>query len=72
MGSRTILEINHCMANAVRRGGREMADLLAQALATGLQEDWDKLRPYGIKRIVECHHTEPRRVIVSGREYVLG
>lgn len=71
MGSRTILEINHGMANAVRRDGREMANLLAQALATGLEENWGKLRPYGIRRIVECHHTEPRRVIAGGHEYIL-
>jgi hypothetical protein len=35
---------------------------------TGSDAAWDRLRPYGIQRIVECHPTEPAKVVVGERE----
>ncbi|MBI1691505.1 hypothetical protein D9Y22_22770 [Methylorubrum sp. DB1722] len=65
---RTIVEINNDSATAVRDGGQEAADLLARALMSGSDAAWDKLRPYGIKRIVERHPTEAAKVVVAERE----
>ena len=64
---RTIVEINNDSATAVRDGGQEAADLLARALMSGSDAAWDKLRPYGIKRIVERHPTESAKVVVGER-----
>lgn len=65
---RTIVEINNDSATAVRDGGQEASDLLARALMSGSDAAWDKLRPYGIKRIVERHPTEAAKVVVGKRE----
>lgn len=65
---RTIVEINNDSATAVRDGGQEAAALLARALMSGSDAAWDKLRPYGIKRIVERHPTEAAKVVVGERE----
>ncbi|AMB45111.1 hypothetical protein [Methylobacterium sp. AMS5] len=65
---RTIVEINNDSAAAVRDGGQEVADLLARALMSGSDAAWDRLRRYGIKRIVERHPTEPAKVVVGERE----
>ncbi|MBA9068429.1 hypothetical protein FHR71_002170 [Methylobacterium sp. RAS18] len=65
---RTIIEIDNGSAMSIRNGGQEVADLLARALLTGSDAAWDKLRPYGIKRLVERHPTEPAKVVVGDRE----
>ncbi|WP_458438875.1 hypothetical protein [Methylorubrum extorquens] len=41
---------------------------MARALMAGSDAAWDKLRPYGIKRLVERHPTEPAKVVVGERE----
>ncbi|KQQ12432.1 hypothetical protein ASF56_04500 [Methylobacterium sp. Leaf122] len=65
---RTIIEIDNGSATAISDGGKDLADLLARALMTGSDAAWDKLRPYGIKRLVERHPTEPAKVVVGERE----
>ena len=35
---------------------------------SGSKAAWDKLRPYGVQRIVERHPTEPAKVVVGERE----
>ncbi|MEG9501379.1 MAG: hypothetical protein MIN69_05860 [Methylorubrum extorquens] len=65
---RTIVEIDNGSAMGIRNGGQEVADLLARALMTGSDAAWDKLRPYGILRLVERHPTEPAKVVVGERE----
>ncbi|UYW33601.1 hypothetical protein [Methylorubrum extorquens] len=65
---RTIVEIDNGSAGAISGSGKDLADLLARALMTGSDAAWDKLRPYGIKRIVERHPTEPAKVVVGERE----
>ena len=65
---RTIVEIDNGNATAIGTGGKDLADLLARALMIGSDAAWDRLRPYGINRIVERHPTEPAKVVVGGRE----
>ena len=57
-----------CNAAGISDGGKDLANLLARALMTGSDASWDKLRPYGIKRIVERHPTEPAKVVLGERE----
>ncbi|ARO53843.1 hypothetical protein B2G69_06555 [Methylorubrum zatmanii] len=52
----------------ISTSGKDLADLLARALMTGSDAAWDKLRPYGIKRITERHPTEPAKIVVGERE----
>ncbi|MGW9822556.1 hypothetical protein ACUXK4_005152 [Methylorubrum extorquens] len=65
---RTIIEIDNGSAAAIRDDGKDLADLLARALMTGNDAAWDRLRPYGIKRLVERHSSEPAKVVVGRRE----
>ncbi|PXW65533.1 hypothetical protein [Methylobacterium sp. B4] len=65
---RTIVEIYNGSATAIRDGEKDLPLLLARALMTGSDAAWDKLRPYGIKRIVERHPTEAAKVIIGERE----
>lgn len=65
---RTIVEIDNGSAAVISGSGKDLADLLARALMTGSDAAWDRLRPYGILRLVERHPTEPAMVVVGGRE----
>ena len=65
---RTIVEIDNGSAAAIRDGEKDLPILLSHALMTGSDAAWDRLRPYGIKRIVERHPTEPAKVVVGERE----
>ena len=65
---RTIIEINNDSAAAIRDAGPDLAELLARALMSGSDGAWDKLRHYGIRRIVERHPTEAAKVVVGERE----
>lgn len=72
MSNRTIIEINHDFVDAIRRTPMPFAERLWSALQCGADLDWEELRPWGIRRIVETHHSETRKVIVEGREYPVG
>ena len=65
---RTIIEIHNSSTAAISDGGKDLVDLLARALMSGSDAAWNRLRPYGIKRIVERHPTEASKVIVGERE----
>lgn len=64
---RTIIEVDNSSAAAISSGEKDLTDLLARALMTGSDAAWDKLRPYGIRRIVERHPTEPAKIVVGER-----
>ena len=65
---RTFIEISDDSAGAIRAGKQDLADLLARATTTGSDAAWDKLRPYGIERVVERHPTESAKLVVGARE----
>jgi hypothetical protein len=65
---RSIIEIDNGSAAAISDGGRDLVDLMARALLTGSDAAWDRLRPYGILRLMECHPTESAKVVVVGCE----
>jgi len=68
MSMRTIVEIDNGSAAAVRDGGQEVADLRARALTSGSDAALDRLRPYGVRRIVERHPSQAAKVVVGERE----
>ena len=69
MSSRSIVEINHDHAGRIERNRDLFMGLLERALNSNDRAHWDKLLPFGVRRITTCHHTEERKVIV-GKELV--
>lgn len=67
MSQRSILEINHDFSHElVDTGDRTFDSLLLRALASGSDESWEPLKAYGIRRIVQVHHSTDRKVVISG------
>jgi hypothetical protein len=73
MSQRSIIEINHDCSHLIDREGGRFVDLLLRALASGADRSWEDLERFGIRRIVQCHHSEDRKVVVGAgglqREY---
>jgi hypothetical protein len=76
MSQRSIIEINHDLSHEIDREGGRVIDLLLRALASGSDRYWEPLRRYGINRIVQCHHSEDRKLVVKDsageRKYQIG
>jgi len=73
MSQRTIVEINHDLAY-IRNAddALEFSILLNGAVASGSPESWEPLERWGIKRIVQCHHSSDRKVVTKYAEYHVG
>jgi hypothetical protein len=58
---------------AIKELGEEIAriDLLMGALASGSDRSWQPIERFGIRRIVQCHHSDDRKAVVNGAEYVI-
>lgn len=70
MSQRSILEINHDCSHAIdARSADEFVPLLMAALGSGSDRAWEPLKKFGIRRIVQCHHSDECKVKVFGREY---
>jgi hypothetical protein len=69
MSVRTIVEINHDYVCETEDLQRMFVAKLQNALRSGSDNDWEKLRSYGFKFVVQCHHSDDRTVIVNGSEY---
>ncbi len=73
MSQRTIVEINHDYAHRIGGGAEgNIADELNRALSSGEKEQWKNLERYGIRRIVQCHHSDDRAAVVNGHTYKIG
>lgn len=75
MSQRTIVEFNHDYAHKLDGADdirQVFARLVDHALRSGSKEDWEQLRRFGITRIVQCHHSDDRKVIVNRHEYPFG
>lgn len=72
MSQRSIIEINHDYSNVIDKQPQTFLVRLAQALASGSDREWAMLKPFGITRITQCHHSEDRKVVVGDREYPFG
>ena len=72
MSQRTIVEFNHDFAHKIdAEATGKVEALLYQAMRSGAREYWELLEPYGIRRIVQCHHADERAVIVNGSAYAV-
>jgi hypothetical protein len=65
MSQRSILEVNHDYSFMIARDYKEFVELLARGLASGSNEAWLPLERFGVRRVVQCHHTEDRKVVVG-------
>lgn len=73
MSQRTIVEFNHDYAAEIEDKPDEFFTHLGRALRGGDKESWDFLeRRFGLRRIVQCHHSDERSVAVRGTRYVVG
>lgn len=79
MSQRSIVEINHDLFGALENNvnaQRIVMIALRRAIASGSDENWEPLRHFGIRRIIQCHHSEDRKVVVKDaageREYPFG
>lgn len=76
MSQRSVLEINHDCSSFIASDESHFVQLLLAALASGSDRSWDRLKRYGILRVTQCHHSEARKIVVSGgaikREYRFG
>jgi hypothetical protein len=70
MSQRTIVEINHDRAYVRNEEeAKELARWLNCAVGSGAAEMWEPLERWGIRRIVQLHHSEDRKVVTKYREY---
>lgn len=70
MSQRSIIEINHDIAGRVTETPAGQFELLlAQAIASGSDRAWAPLAHYGIRRIVQLHHSDDRKVVTKYAEY---
>lgn len=73
MSNRSIVEFNHDYAATINaRSADEFVPLLMRALNNGFDSDWEKLRSFGIKRVIMAHHSDSRKVVINKREYDIG
>lgn len=67
MSQRSIIEVNHDCSHLINaRSADEFVPLLMRALGSGSEETWEPLRKFGIRRIVQVHHSTDRKVTISG------
>lgn len=71
MSQRSIIEINHDLSAEIMRSPFEFIEHLAAALASGSDRSWEPLQRYGVRRIIQCHHTDDRKVVVSGAGVII-
>ena len=72
MSQRTIVEFNHDLVHRIDEHSLRFTCLIGDALASGSPADWEALEGFGIRRVVQCHHSDERKVVVRGHEYLVG
>lgn len=72
MSQRTVVEFNHDRVHDIAKDELRFTQLLLRALRQGDAEAWKSLRPFGLTRAVQCHHSDDRKVVVRGHEYPIG
>lgn len=72
MSQRTIAEFNHDFCYEIKRRPDNFAGLLILALTSGSRESWEALERFGLRRVVQCHHSDDRKAVVNGHDYEIG
>jgi hypothetical protein len=65
MSQRSVLEINHDRSHQIDAAPTAFIVLLNQALASGSDESWEPLRHFGVRRIIQVHHSTDYKVNVE-------
>lgn len=71
MSQRTIAEFNHDYAHAIRADPDGFVQAIGYALNSGASEAWEELEHFGVRRAVQCHHSDDRKAVVNRHEYPL-
>lgn len=73
MSQRSVVEFNHDYAHTIdAKSGDELVVLLVRALSSGSDQAWEPLWKFGIRRIVQLHHSDDRQVVTKYAEYPFG
>jgi hypothetical protein len=66
MSQRSIIEINHDCSHAIDAApAGQVEKLIVRALASGSDESWEPLKRFGVRRIVQVHHSCDRKVVIG-------
>lgn len=65
MSQRSIIEINHDQSMFIKAEPEAFLRELGYALASGSDRSWEALRRFGVRRIIQCHHSDDRKVVVG-------
>lgn len=68
MSQRSIIEINHDLAGSgldTIAGQRIFMIALRQAIASGSDRYWEGLKHFGVRRVVQVHHSADRKVVIT-------
>jgi hypothetical protein len=69
VSQRSIVEINHDYSHRIVSQNVEFGRLLGYALGSGSNECWARLEPYGVRRAIQCHHSDDRHAVVNKRPF---
>lgn len=65
MSVRTVVEFNHDYANMIERDPDGFVMDLRTALNSGDKRDWKRLEMFGLREIVQRHHSTPGKVVIG-------
>jgi hypothetical protein len=71
MSQRTIVEINHDFAYLNEAEFELFAKRFRAAIGSGSADSWEPLERYGFRRVVQCHHSDERKVVTKHQEFKL-
>lgn len=71
MSNRSIVEFNHDYTHKIIENRDEFCTALIHALNGASYRHWEVLERYGARLAVTAHHSEDRKVVAYGREFVL-
>lgn len=69
MSQRTIVEFNHDRCHMIEVDPELFASMIARALKSGSDREWAPLEHFGIRKGVQCHHSDERAAVAGGRTY---
>jgi hypothetical protein len=69
VSQRTIVEFNHDYTHDIEEDGAEFVRALRMALGSGAREPWRQLERFGLRKAVQCHHSDNRYAVVNRHTY---
>ena len=68
MGVRTVVEFNHDQAYMLDRDPDGFVFDLRTALNSGDKRDWQRLERFGLREIVQRHHSDNGEVVIGSHK----